>query len=55
MDHRLLGRSGPVVRKLGLDPDTKDWMYAHLRLLNAKQALSAVRDRLSIGSEWRTP
>lgn len=40
-----LGRVG----KLALDPETKDRMYAHLRLLSAKDALSAVRDRLSIG------
>ncbi len=50
MDHRLLDEMGRV-GKLGLDSDTKDWMYAHLRLVNAKQALSALRDRMSIGSE----
>lgn len=50
MDHRLLDEMGRV-GKLGLDTDTKDWMYAHLRLVNAKQALSALRDRMSIGSE----
>jgi two-component sensor histidine kinase/HAMP domain-containing protein len=41
----VLGRSG----KLALDPETKDRMYAHLRLLNAKEALSEVRDLISIG------
>jgi methyl-accepting chemotaxis protein len=35
--------------KLALDPETKDRIYAHLRLLSAKQALSSVRDRLGIG------
>ena len=40
-----LGRLG----KLALDPGTKDRIYAHLRLLSAKQALSSVRDRLGIG------
>ncbi|MEZ4740079.1 MAG: histidine kinase dimerization/phosphoacceptor domain -containing protein, partial [Flavobacteriales bacterium] len=49
MEHRLLNELERV-GKLGLDSDTKDWMYAHIRLLNAKQALSEVRDRLSIGS-----
>lgn len=49
MEHRLLNEVERV-SKLGLDSETKDWMYAHLRLLHAKQALSEVRDRLSIGS-----
>ncbi len=49
MDHELLDEIGRL-GKWGLDSETKDWMYAHLRLLNAKQALSGVRDRLSIGS-----
>ena len=40
-----LGRLG----KLALDPGTKDRIYAHLRLLSAKQSLSSVRDRLGIG------
>jgi two-component sensor histidine kinase/HAMP domain-containing protein len=40
-----LGRMG----KLALDPETKDRLYAHLRLLHAKQALSVVRDQVSIG------
>jgi two-component sensor histidine kinase/HAMP domain-containing protein len=40
-----LGRSG----RLALDPETKDRMYAHLRLLNAKEALSEMRDLISIG------
>ncbi len=49
MDHHLLDEIGQL-GKWGLDSETKDWMYAHLRLLNAKQALSGVRDQLSIGS-----
>jgi two-component sensor histidine kinase/HAMP domain-containing protein len=49
MDHQLLDEIGQL-GKWGLDSETKDWMYAHLRLMNAKQALSDVRDRLSIGS-----
>lgn len=40
-----LGRMG----RLALDPETKDRLYAHLRLLYAKQALSTVRDQLSLG------
>lgn len=40
-----LGRVG----KLALDPETKDRLYAHLRLLQAKQALSTVRDQLTMG------
>jgi two-component sensor histidine kinase len=40
-----LGRRG----KLALDPETKDRMYAHLRLLSAKESLSEVRDLISIG------
>lgn len=40
-----LGRVG----KLALDPGTKDRLYAHLRLLSAKQALSVVRDQISMG------
>jgi two-component sensor histidine kinase/HAMP domain-containing protein len=35
--------------KLALDPGTKDRLYAHLRLLQAKQALSVLRDKLTIG------
>lgn len=49
IDHGLLDEVDRIVRT-GLDPETKDWMYAHQRLINAKQALCAVRDRLSIGS-----
>jgi two-component sensor histidine kinase len=48
MDEALLdemGRAG----KLALDPGTKDRLYAHLRLLTAKEALSALRDKLTIG------
>jgi len=40
-----LGRTG----KLQLDPGTKDRLYAHLRLLSAKEALSVLRDKLTIG------
>jgi len=50
MDTRMLEEIGQL-GKWGLDSETKDWMYAHLRLLNAKQALCVVRDRLSIGTE----
>lgn len=49
MDQRLLDEVGRIVRT-GLDSETQSWMYAHQRLLNAKQALCMVRDRLSIGS-----
>lgn len=48
MDQSLLdelGRTG----KLAMDPDAKDLLYAHLRLLRAKQALSVLRDLLTIG------
>ncbi|MFN3875444.1 MAG: sensor histidine kinase [Flavobacteriales bacterium] len=48
MDHALLdelGRSG----KLFLDPGTKDLLYSHLRLLAAKEALTVLRDKLTIG------
>ncbi len=48
MDNALLEELGRVGR-LALDPETKDRFYAHLRLLNAKEALSVVRDKLSIG------
>ncbi|HRH38445.1 MAG TPA: nitrate- and nitrite sensing domain-containing protein, partial [Flavobacteriales bacterium] len=48
MDQALLDEVGRV-GKLALDPETKDRMYAHLRLLNAKDALSALRDKLTIG------
>ena len=44
-----LGRVG----KLALDPETKDRLYAHLRLLYAKEALSALRDKLTIGYAMR--
>lgn len=47
MNLAMLDEMGRVQR-LALDPETKDRMYAHLRLLNAKEALSAVRDRLGI-------
>jgi two-component sensor histidine kinase/HAMP domain-containing protein len=50
MDYKLLDEVGHIVRT-GLDPETQGWTYAHQRLLNAKQALSVVRDRLSVGSE----
>lgn len=48
MDSALLDELGRV-GKLALDAETQDRTYAHLRLLSAKEALSAVRDRLSIG------
>ena len=48
MDRALLDELGRL-GKLALDPETKDRIYAHLRLLSAKQALSSVRDRLGIG------
>jgi two-component sensor histidine kinase len=48
MDLALLDELGRL-GKLALDPETKDRIYAHLRLLSAKQALSSVRDRLGIG------
>ena len=47
MDNALLEELGRV-GKLALDPETKDRFYAHLRLLNAKEALSVIRDKLSI-------
>jgi len=50
MNTRILDEVGRI-GKWGLDSETKDWMYTHLRLLAAKQALSVVRDRLSIGSD----
>lgn len=52
MDQSLLdelGRTG----KLAMDPDAKDLLYAHLRLLRAKQALSVLRDMLTIGYATR--
>lgn len=48
VDQSLQDELGRVV-KLALDPETKDRLYAHLRLLNAKQALSLLRDKLTIG------
>ena len=48
MDQALLDEVGRV-GKLALDPETKDRLYAHLRLLSAKDALSALRDKLTIG------
>ncbi|MBL7950276.1 MAG: nitrate- and nitrite sensing domain-containing protein [Flavobacteriales bacterium] len=50
LDNKLLDEVGHIVRT-GLDPETQGWTYAHQRLLNAKQALCVVRDRLSVGSE----
>ena len=47
MDQTMLDELGRV-QKLQLDPETKDRMYAHVALLNAKEALSIVRDQLSI-------
>ncbi|MBK7945701.1 MAG: nitrate- and nitrite sensing domain-containing protein [Flavobacteriales bacterium] len=40
-----LGRTG----RLALDPETKDRLYTHLRLAQAKQALSVLRDKLTMG------
>lgn len=48
MDQALLDELGRTT-KLALDPETKDRLYAHLRLLQAKQALSVLRDKLTIG------
>ena len=48
MNNALLDEVGRV-GKLALDPETKDRLYAHLRLLHAKLALSVVRDRISMG------
>lgn len=48
MDQALLDELNRV-GKLALDPETKDRMYAHLRLLSAKEALSVLRDKLTIG------
>ncbi|MCB9182656.1 MAG: nitrate- and nitrite sensing domain-containing protein [Flavobacteriales bacterium] len=48
MDQALLDELGRNT-KLALDPETKDRLYAHLRLLQAKQALSVLRDKLTIG------
>ncbi len=47
IDHAMLDELSRVA-KLAHDPSTKDRIYAHLRLLNAKEALSAVRDQLSV-------
>ena len=47
IDHAMLDELGRVA-KLAYDPSTKDRVYAHLRLLNAKEALSTVSDQLSI-------
>ena len=47
LDQTMLDELGRV-QKLQLDPETKDRMYAHVGLLNAKEALSVVRDQLSI-------
>jgi two-component sensor histidine kinase/HAMP domain-containing protein len=44
-----LGRTG----RLALDPETKDRLYAHLRLTQAKQALSVLRDKLTMGYSTR--
>ncbi len=52
MDQALLDELGRV-GKLALDPETKDRLYAHLRLLYAKEALSALRDKLTIGYAMR--
>lgn len=52
MDQALLDELGRTT-KLALDPETKDRLYAHLRLLQAKQALSVLRDKLTIGYAQR--
>ncbi|MBK8500204.1 MAG: nitrate- and nitrite sensing domain-containing protein [Flavobacteriales bacterium] len=52
MDQLLLDELNRVT-KLALDPDTKDRLYAHLRLLSAKEALSVLRDKLTIGYATR--
>lgn len=52
LDHAMLDEVGRVQR-LALDAETKDRMYAHLRLLNAKEALSTVRDQLGIALQER--
>ena len=52
MDQALFDELGRV-GKLALDPETKDRLYAHLRLLYAKEALSALRDKLTIGYATR--
>jgi two-component sensor histidine kinase/HAMP domain-containing protein len=44
-----LGRSG----RFALDPETKDRLYAHQRLMQAKQALSVLRDKLTLGYSVR--
>ncbi|MBX2972112.1 MAG: nitrate- and nitrite sensing domain-containing protein [Flavobacteriales bacterium] len=50
MGNKLLDEVGHIMRT-GLDLETQGWTYAHQRLLNAKQALCVVRDRLSVGSQ----
>ncbi len=52
MDQALFDELGRV-GKLALDPETKDRLYAHLRLLYAKEALSVLRDKLTIGYSMR--
>jgi two-component sensor histidine kinase/HAMP domain-containing protein len=47
IDNAMLDELGRVAG-LAYEPSTKDRVYAHLRLLNAKEALGAVRDQLSI-------
>ncbi len=47
MDNAILDELARL-QQLALDPETKDRVYAHLRLLNAKEALSGVHDRLIV-------
>ncbi len=44
-----LGRSG----RFALDPESKDRLYAHQRLMQAKQSLSVLRDKLTLGYSVR--
>jgi two-component sensor histidine kinase/HAMP domain-containing protein len=45
MDNAILEELGRL-QQLALDPETKDRVYAHLRLLHAKESLSGVHDQL---------
>ncbi|MBL0129506.1 MAG: nitrate- and nitrite sensing domain-containing protein [Flavobacteriales bacterium] len=52
MDETLLAEMNKA-GKLALDPFTKDRLYTHLRLLTAKEAMSVLRDKLTIGYAQR--
>lgn len=52
MDHAMLDEVGRLQR-LSLDAGTMDRLYAHLRLLSAKEALSTVRNQMGIALEER--